>query len=161
MNKTIHRVLTKLDYNTKLIKKDSTVRIYNDAHLISPGEWTDSTSMMPIVYSAHELNKASTNWEENYLNVDHSWSVKDRIGYVMNPRFHDDMVKGDLHIYPITEAARTAVALVDAGLVNWVSVELRTEDRWDEDDEKIYAENISFIGTAIVTHPACKDAIIK
>lgn len=107
-----------------------------------------------MVYTREELSKSAGNWEQNYLNLDHSFDVRDRLGFVENTYFHKGKVKGDLHIFPITQAARDTIALIDADLVNWLSVEITTEDYWNENDNKRYASNISFIGAAICLYPA-------
>ena len=68
---------------------------------------------------------------------------------------------GDLYIYPITRNAKDTIALIDAGLVNWLSIELKSEDVWNSADSKKYAKDIVFIGAAVVLYPACEDTRIK
>ena len=149
-------------YGSKIILKSSNVRIYKDVVILTPGVWTDASTRTPIEYTDVNLMKGTKVWSSNFLNVDHSWTVRDRIGYVKNPYYNKKIgVMGDLHIYPITQAAKDTIALIDSGLVNWLSAELMAEDIWDSDSGKRFAEQIEFIGCAVVTYPACKDARIK
>ena len=160
--RNLHNPLTKFSYKAKELSSDTDVRIYRDTILLTPGEFTDSMSMSPVAYTEEAISKSADNWEENYLNLDHSYEVLKRLGFVMNTYYKDCAVRGDLYIYPITQAARDTISMIDAGLINWLSVEITTEDSWDPNDNKKYASNISYIGAAVVTTPACEDSrIIK
>ena len=158
--KYLHNPLVPFTYNKKLLSKSTDVRIYSDVILLTPGEYSDSISSYPVVYTKDELKKSATNWEENYLNLDHSFETLKRIGFVNNPRFQDNALMGDLYIYPITRNAKDTIALIDAGLVNWLSIELKSEDVWNSADSKKYAKDIVFIGAAVVLYPACEDTRI-
>ena len=156
-NKTernLHWPTIKFDYNTKILKKSTDVRIYSNTIILTPGEFTDSMCRMPVVYSEDELKLSADRWDENFLNVDHCFDVQSRIGYVKNPRWHKGAVRGDLHIFPITQTAKDTIALIDAGLVNWLSAELTTQDVWDSNQNKRLATDIEFIGCAVVLYPA-------
>jgi hypothetical protein len=59
-----------------------------------------------------------------------------------------------LYIFPVTEAAKSTIGLIDSRLIDWLSVELTSEDYWDNKLNKRCAGDISFIGAAIVTNPA-------
>jgi len=149
-------------YSSKIINKSSNVRIYKDVVILTPGIWTDAGTRMSIEYNEENLSKAAKKWTSDWLNVDHSWTVTDRIGYVKNPYYNKKIgVMGDLHIYPITQAAKDTVALIDAGLVNSLSAELMAEDIWDAETNKRFAENIEFIGCAVVCHPADSNTRIR
>lgn len=150
-----------LEYNKKIINKTSSARVYTDATILTPGEWSDSVTQAPVVYEEAVLRKYATNWESNYLNVDHSFRTLDRIGYVENAYFSKGKVKADLRILPVTQKARDTIALIDAGLANNVSVEIKTEDVWKSEEMKRYVDKITFIGLAVVLYPACEQAIIN
>lgn len=153
--KNLHNPIIKFDYDKKYISKDTDFRIYRDAIMLTPGEFTDSLSRYPVVYTEEELKKSAKIWSDNYLNVDHSFEVQKRIGFVKNSYYKDGGVRGDLYIHQLTNASKETIALIDAGLVNWLSVELLTEDKWNAEDNKRYASDIEFIGCAVVLHPAC------
>ena len=157
--KTIHTPYIKLEYNKKLIGKSTDVRIYRDVTLLSEGIFSDSLTREGVAYQKDVLMKTVSNWESNYLNVDHSHKVLDRIGRVGNPRWQDGRVKADLYIYPITKTAEDTISLIDNGLINWLSVEIMTEDAWDNNNQR-YVKDLSYIGLAVVTMPACKEALI-
>ena len=157
--KTIHTVHVGFEYDERQIGKDSDTKIYRDATLLTPGTFSDSITRSPVKYSEEVLMRTYHKWNSNYLNIDHSYKVLDRIGRVMNPHFSDGKVKGDLYIYPITENARDTIKLIDSGLINWLSVEIQTIDKWDEHEER-YVDDMEYLGLAVVSEPACKDALI-
>jgi len=164
MNKeyTKHKLCNKLEYGSKEIGKGPKApRVYRSTRLLTPGEWTDASSRTPTVYTPQELIRSAPNWKSNFLNVDHSWATLDRIGYIQNPREDKGCVMGDLYIYPITENARDTINLIDAGLINWLSVELFSNDQYNYDDRKNYATDITFIGAAVVSHPADENTYIR
>ena len=158
--KTLHNPMIPFEYNKKMLSKSTDARIYRDCALISVGEWSDSIARSPVVYTEKALAKSATNWEENYLNVDHSYETRDRLGFVTHPYYKNGKVYGDLHILPITTVAKDVVALIDAGLVNWISVELISNDIY-QDDSKCYADDIVFVGAAVVLFPASDGTRIK
>ena len=85
----------------------------------------------------------------------------DRVGMIENPHFEDGKVKADLYIYPVTQNAKDVINLIDSGLVNWLSVEIKTEDVWDYNKNIRKVNWMSFLGCAIVLYPACDEALIN
>lgn len=158
---TIHTPQVKFSYDTIIVNKATKARIYKNATLLTPGVFSDSITMAPVIYREDILKKFADKWESNYLNIDHSYKVLDRIGYIVNPHFANHKIVADLYIYPITRNARDVIALIDNNLINWMSVEIKTEDDWDMKENKRYVKEMEFIGAAVVTSPACSDAIIK
>jgi hypothetical protein len=156
-----HKLITNFVYDNKIIQKSGDARIYNNAVLLTPGAWSDAMTRAPVEYTPEQLSKSATRWEENYLNIDHSQGTLDRIGLVKNQKWYKNSVMGDLYIYPITQNAKDAIALIDAGLVNSLSVELSSVDRWDFNSNMRFAEDIAFFGLAVVLNPACKGAHIR
>ena len=156
----LHNAMIPFEYNKKVLTKSTDVRIYNDCALLSVGSWSDSITRSPIEYTAKALELGANNWEENYLNVDHSYETRNRLGFVENTYYKDGKVYGDLYLYPITTVAKDIIALIDGGFVNWISVELLSNDTW-EDDSRCYAKDITFIGAAIVLYPASDGTHIK
>ena len=151
----LHYPTIPFKYDKKILSKSTDVRIYRDTILLTPGEFSDSLTRSPVNYTEEAISESAHNWEENYLNVDHSYEVQKRLGFIQNTYYKDGAVRGDLYIFPVTQAAKDTIALIDSGLINWLSVELTTEDFWNPDDNKRYAGNISYIGAAVVTSPAC------
>lgn len=153
-----------MKYKKKIIQKgNSDVRIFYDATLITPGEWTDMASRRSIIYTPRELQLGVNRWLKNTLNLDHSWSVLSTIGTVQNPRWENNSVVGDLYINRITTAGKDTVALIDAGLVNSLSVELQSLDVRDSDEYGLFATDIDFIGCAVIYGDigACPEAKIR
>ncbi len=154
---TIHNV--EFNYDDKLVGKSTDVRIYHNVTMITPGTFTDSISRSPINYSHEVLSRTANNVRSNYLNVDHSHKTLDRVGRFVNPYWDGEKVRADLWIYPITQNSRDTIELIDSGLVNWLSVELMTEDVWNRNDERDVVD-LEYIGLAVVTAPACKESLI-
>jgi hypothetical protein len=119
-------------------------------------------SSYPVYYTEDNLKKSAVNWKENYLNIDHSYEVLKRLGFVKNTYYRDKSLRGDLYIFPITQTARDVISQIDAGMINWLSVEIMSNDYWDSNINKKCAGDIEYIGAAIVTMPAdAKTRIIE
>jgi hypothetical protein len=153
----LHSPVIPFKYDKKQLSMATDARIYRDCAMLKVGSWSDSISMSPIIYTKEALKAGSTNWKSNYLNVDHSFETRNRLGFVTSPYFKGDTVFGDLHIFPITTVSKDIIALIDADLVNWISVELTSKDDWNDDAGEMYANDIQFMGAAIVLYPAVKD----
>jgi len=160
VTKTLHTPTIEFEYDKRLIGKSSDVRIYRDVTILTEGKFSDSLSMQPVIYEKEMLKNTVNNWELNYLNIDHSHAVLDRIGTVENPKWDDGKVKADLYIHPITKNAIDTIKLIDSQLINWLSVEIMTEDMWNKNNERC-VKDLDYIGLAVVTMPACKGALIS
>lgn len=158
--KKLRTLSSPFKYNEKFVEK-SDYRVYREAVIITPGVWTDSVSQQPIKYTKDKLRQYSSNWISNHLDIDHSWKVLDLIGSIQNMMYFNDAIVGDLYINPNTTRKRDVITQIDSGEVNFLSVELMAEDIWNEEEQLIYADEIDFMGAAIVTHPACKDTKIR
>ena len=158
--KNLRTLHVKFEYDTELIGKSTDVRIYRNVTILNPGIFSDSITRTGVKYSKALLKKTCKNWESNYLNIDHSDRTLDRIGTVENPHFEGGAVKADIYIHPVTQNAKDTIALIEAGLVNWLSVEILTEDDWDENSQR-YVKDMLYIGLAVVTLPADPKTKIK
>jgi len=158
----LHLPLIKFETGPKYLAKSADWRIYNDAVILAPGVWTDAASNLKTYFPPEELKKAATRWKVNYLNVNHE--IRNpllRIGYVKNTYWDGERIRGDLYILPTTTAGRDIISLIDANMVNWLSPELISEDKWDSKKGIHVATDIEFIGCAVVLHPACPKAKIR
>jgi hypothetical protein len=155
---TVHKHILNLSYDNVSLSQYEDFRVYKNATILTPGEWTDSITRSPVVYTADELTKSATNWKENYLDLDHSFAVNDRIGYVMSPHADKGCVKADLYIHRKIQAGSDTIQRIDCGLVNGVSAELTTTDRYDMNLNKYMATDLTFLGAAIVLFGACANA---
>lgn len=151
-----------LKFQKKIIQKSSDVRIYRGATLITPGEWTDGASRIPTTYTPGHLQLGSTVWTKNYLNLDHEWKVNSLIGTVQNQYWDGTAVRGDLYINPQLSVGKDTITKIDTGLIKSLSVELMAEDVYDDDQNKVFATNIEFIGCAVIYGEmgACPEAKI-
>jgi len=158
--RTLHTPYVEFEYNKRLVGKSSDLRVYKDTTILTEGTFSDSLTREGVKYSKDVLKNTVKNWQSNYLNIDHSHNVLDRIGTVENARFEGNKVKADLYIHPITTNAKDTVKLIDDGLINWLSVEIMTEDSWDRNNER-YVKDMDYIGLAVVSAPACRQAKIN
>lgn len=161
--KNLHRHTIPFNYNKKILYKSMDDRVFKDATLLTPGEWTDSVSRTPITYTDAALFLSANNWTKNILNLDHEWKVLNTIGTVQNPRYHSGSIRADLFVTPRTQNGKDAITLIDLGLVNALSIELMSNDTWDSDDFKRYATDIEYLGCAMVygDNAACSEAKVK
>lgn len=157
---TIHKHILNLSYDNVTLSQYEDFRIYKNATILTPGEWTDSITREPVVYTASELEKSATNWKENYLDLDHSFTVNDRIGWVRSGHAENGCVKADLYINKRIQSGKDTIEKIDCGLVNNLSAELTTTDRYNFSVNKYYAEDIIFLGCAVVCYPACANSRI-
>lgn len=159
--KALHAPECPLKYNEKIVNKSTDARIFKDAVLLTNGSWVDSITGEKVKYSKSAIKKSAGNWIENILNIDHDTEVLKRLGYVNNPYYKDGKLLGDLHIYPITQNSRDVINLIDEGLVNWLSVEVITEDEYNHKLGMIEVKSMEFLGCAVITNPACDETKIK
>jgi len=151
-----------IEISNKIISKSGDSRTYRDVIILTPGDWTDSQTRAPVRYSTALLKEFHTNWTRDFLNLDHNWSSLSRVGWVQNPRcLQDGTVIADIKISKVTQNGRDIVESIEDGLINELSVELLSDDKWDSDESIRLASNIEFIGLAIVTTGACEETRIK
>ena len=158
---TIHKHILTLSYENVSLSQYEDYRIYKNATILAPGEWTDSITREPIVYTDKNLELGAANWKSDFLNLDHSFATDDRIGWVKNGHADNGCVKADLYINKKLQKGKDTIERIDCGLVNGVSAELTTTDRYDFGNNKYYAENICFLGAAVCLFPACDAAKVK
>lgn len=130
-----------------------------DVKLLASGTWTDSVWGTPLFYPEEILKEYAENWFDNPLWVRHGGGVPraitDKIGEVVNPRYHDGAVHGDLFLHGKNSMSRDSIEMVTAGLANAVSVEHGGREIWDEDTKSYIAEEIIFYAVALVNRGAC------
>lgn len=172
--KTVRRLLISLDYDKKLILKGDG-RLYSDAVLLNSGIHSDSITRNPTIYTDLELSKAAGRWgmksqyydlddDRVYIDLDHRVDeVLKRIGYVKSIHFKNGAIRGDLFMHRLTQNSRDTCTLINAGIVNSLSVEILTQDNivHEDGEMKIYAEDIELIGLAVVTMGADPKAGVK
>jgi len=130
-----------------------------DVKLLASGTWTDSSWGTPLFYPEEVLKEYAGNWFDSPLWCRHGGgvprSITDKIGEVVEPRYHDAAVHGDLVLHGKTQVSRDAVEMIIAGLADAVSVEHGGREMWDPDRESFISEEIIFYGVALVNRGAC------
>jgi len=144
-----------------IVKSGDDDKIYKGVVFITSGDWTDSVTQAPVRYTSDVLKNYGTNWSGQFLNLDHSWEALKRVGWVENVYYTNGAIKGDIRITRKTTQGKDAIASIDAGLVNGLSVEVASNDIYDFEKNIILADELDFVGCAIVTHPACSNSKIR
>jgi hypothetical protein len=148
------------EYSSKVVIKSTKLVIYKEATLLVPGIYADSATKRFTHYPQKIIKRDSKNWKLNYLSIDHSKDVLKRIGKVKNAKWKNGKLVGDLHIYTVTSAGKDVVNLIENGLINWMSVEVDTEDKYNYDLDMMETKSMEFVGASVVSVPACKGAKI-
>jgi len=103
--KTLRRLLVPFKYDKRRIFKDGKGKLYQDCVLLNEGEFSDSITMAPVVYTNEQLMKIPNNIsmkseyfplddDKIFLNVDHNpMEVLSRIGYVPNIYYYDKALR--------------------------------------------------------------------
>jgi hypothetical protein len=154
------KLSSNFEYKDKIVYKSTKLVIYKEATLLVSGIYCDSASRKFTYYPESVIKADAKKWKTNHLSIDHSNETLKRIGKVVNPKFKDGKLVGDLYIYTITSAGKDIVSLIDNGLINWVSVEVDTKDKYNYDLEIMEVKSMSFVGASVVTVPACGGAKI-
>ena len=149
----------------KLTKsKDGSLTIPN-VTLLAAGTWTDSNFGTPLTYPEETLKEYAENWRDNPLWSRHGGgsprSITDKIGDIVNPRYNNAAVVGDLILHGKTQTSRDTIELITNELVNAISVEHGGRERWDPDSNAYIAEELIFYGAAIVNKGACETCTIN
>lgn len=140
---------------------DASYRTYKDVEILHAGDYVVGPMGMVVHYEAKELDLGV--WDSNWLNIDHSKNVLDRVGFVDRQWFNHDKsaVMGDLHILTTIQHGKDVVELIDRDLIDKLSIELRANVDYNEENDYYDASEIHFLGVGIVTFPADKDTRIK
>jgi len=127
--------------------------------MLAEGTWTDSAVRTPLHYSAAVLRRCAANWEDTT-----GWSrhgggaprdITDKVAEIRNPRFEGSAVVADVYLHGTNQKSRDMIAMIDQGLVGYVSVEHRGEERYNPATRRLEAMDITFDGFAFVNRGAC------
>jgi outer membrane murein-binding lipoprotein Lpp len=127
--------------------------------MLAEGTWTDSAVRTPLYYPAAVLRRCATNWEDTT-----GWSrhgggaprdITDKVAEIRNPRFEESAVVADVYLHGATQKSRDMIAMIDQGLVGFVSVEHRGQERYNPATRRLEAVDIAFDGFAFVNRGAC------
>ena len=139
--------------------------IVRGVKLLAAGTWTDSAQGTPLEYSANVLQRYATNWVDSAMWSRHSGGVPrnitEKVGEVLNQRYENEAVVGDLHYHGLTQASKDTIAMVKAGLANFVSVEHGGREKWNPGKKLYEAQEITFSGIATVNRGACAKCTIR
>lgn len=154
------------DLASEKMKKDKSGTLtIKDVVLLAAGTWVDSNWGTPLCYSEAVLKEYAENWEDNPLWSRHGGgsprSITDKIGEIVNQRYNEGAVVGDLVLHGKTQTSNDVIELITSGLVNAISVEHSGRERWDQDAREYVAEEIIFYGAAVVNKGACSVCTIN
>lgn len=137
--------------------------------LLAPGTWTDSTQKQPCRYTEQHLERYAQNWVSYSYWSRHSGGtprdITDKIATIRNLRY-DQGVIGDLFYHGQTTKSKDAISLIKAaaaGTISWPysSVEMMTRDKWILSEKLYEAQEITFLGAAMVDEGACRTCKIR
>ena len=156
-----------ININDRLFERSDKGMLIHDAILLAEGTWTDSYQQTPCKYKSEVLEKYSNNWLDNSIWSRHPGgtprSVDEKIGQVVNPHYDPKYkaVMGDISFHMMSQKSRDIAEMIDAGLVNAVSVELGGTEKYNAKDKCYEAETIDFFGLAVVDKGACETCLIR
>ena len=139
--------------------------IVRGVKLLAAGIWTDSAQGTPLEYSSDVLQRYAGNWLDSAMWSRHSGGVPrnitEKVGEVLNQRYENEAVVGDLHYHGLTQQSRDTIAMVKAGQANFVSVEHGGKEKWNPGRRIYQAEELTFTGLATVNRGACAKCTIR
>jgi hypothetical protein len=139
--------------------------IVRGVKLLAAGIWTDSAQGTPLEYSSDVLQRYAGNWLDSAMWSRHSGGVPrnitEKVGEVLNQRYENEAVVGDLHYHGLTQQSRDTIAMVKAGQANFVSVEHGGKEKWNPGRRIYQAEELTFTGIATVNRGACARCTIR
>ncbi|NCU27676.1 hypothetical protein EOM86_13330 [Candidatus Nomurabacteria bacterium] len=133
--------------------------------MLGSGTWTDSAKKTPLTYSEDVLKRNAGNWVD-----DSHWSrhlggvprrVGEMIGKTINPRYEGGHVVADIEYHGLSQDSRDTIAMIEAGVANYVSVEHGGRERWNVGKKQYEAEELFFTGSATVNRGACQTCKIR
>ena len=133
--------------------------------MLGAGTWTDSAKKTPLNYSEDVLKRNAGNWVD-----DSHWSrhlggvprrVGEMIGKTQNPRYEDGHIVADIEYHGLSQDSRDTIAMIEAGVANFVSVEHGGRERWNVGTKQYEAEELFFTGSATVNKGACQTCKIR
>jgi hypothetical protein len=133
--------------------------------LLAAGTWTDSTQKTPCRYTPAKLKEFAQNWTDRSLWSRHGGGmprdITEKIGDIRNIRYLEEAVMGDPFFHGRTSRSKDTMEMVRHGLAGFVSVEMRSRDRWVPGEKVFEAEEIIFDGVATVNRGACNVCTIR
>jgi hypothetical protein len=131
-----------------------------DVPMLASGTWTDSAVQTPLNYPEKTLREFAANWSDNTGWSRHTGGVPrdatDKVAELLNPRFKDGAVIGDIFLHGATQKSRDMIELVKRKLIAFVSVEHTGDERYNASTRQLEATSINFSGFAFVNKGACK-----
>lgn len=135
--------------------------LIKDVKLLANGTWRDSTVNTATYYPVKILQEYAANWLDNAIWSKHrgyppvARDITDKIGEVQNQHFELDAVMGDIFLHGKTQKSKETIELIKSGMANFVSVEHFGKESFNPVERRVEAEELSFIGAAIVSKGAC------
>jgi len=149
----------------KLEKRPDGSLLVKGVKMLGAGVWTDSAKKTPLYYSEDVLRRNAGNWVDNSHWSRHLGGVPRRVGEMIgrtiNPRFEDGHIVADIEYHALSQDSRDAIAMIEAGVANFVSVEHGGRERWNVGTKQYEAEELFFTGSATVNKGACQTCKIR
>lgn len=157
--KTYSRAL-EIGLNSLKFQEQDGGLLIKDVPLLAEGTWTDSNVGTPARYRGEILEQFATAWRDQSIWSRHAGGVPrnitEKIGTVIDPHYQDRAVMGDVFLHGQNTQSRDTLAMVKAGLAEFVSVEHIGAEVWDPGESVYDVVSLEFLGLAIVNKGACK-----
>lgn len=128
--------------------------------LLMEGEWHDSITPYPTIYTPENLAKFTVEASTGYRSHAFSHDMDEEIGDATNLRYDaaQKAILADIVIFRDTQTSRDIATIIqrklNAGIPVYVSIEMLTNDV--PTDTGMEAQNITITGWIPTTTPACK-----
>ena len=154
------RMLATAFKKSQMITQDDGSLLVKDVPMLAAGTWTDSSVRTALNYPDRTLQKYAANWSDNTGWDRHAGNAPrgatDKVAELLNPRYQDGAVVGDIHIHGYTQKSRDTIELVKRRLIKMVSVEHTGDERYNASTRQLEAESLNFSGFAFVNKGACE-----
>lgn len=158
-----HHLAKRLSFRT-LSEEPDGAAILRDVPLLAAGQWHDSLTPYPTVYTEDNLSKFTVEGTAGYKSHAFSHPMDEEIGEAINIRYEPKQkaIMTDLLFHCETQASRDVLAMIQrrlkANRPAYVSIEMLTRDI--PTDNGIEAQDITITGWIATTEPACKKCAI-
>lgn len=134
-------------------------KIVRNVTLLSSGTWTDSKMKVPLYYPPDVIERYVHNWKKNGLWDKHAGNAQraiiDRVGEILNPRYENSAMVGDLFFSMNTQNSRDTFALVESGIAGITepvhfSMEHDGDGHRDRENNRYVADTLVHLGGAVV-----------
>lgn len=151
--------ISKFTSKIEKYEKVNSGMLIRDVKLMAVGTWHAGNAILPMRYGQSVLEKYATKWLDNsvWSTHDSARSVTTKIGHVEKMRYEDEACIGDVVLHGETQESKDVIKLIGTKNIDSVSSEIAVmKSQYCEKNDYDNAEEIAFVGLAIVSSGACE-----